>query len=441
MEFNKKRKRDKKERFKNINLKLNKKNKINDNIINLPGYYLDKEKNRYFPINNDYFQNYDNKKNTINFNKNINKKIHNGYKNNLSNFFIYKNYKLFNNKEIKNLNFFTNSFIKNFEIIEIDKFNNISSLIYKNKYFISMSKDSLNYIYLLIYKVNDNSYIKKIFFYNFIFDNFYIIKNNLFLISNIKTIYIINNFEEILYKNNDIIKYSFINNIFFNFYNINNLLMMYDWPIIINDDEKNNFFFFLVKNCLIFFKCNFIDNNQIKNSETIIFKKENLNNSYFNIINKKYFNKSEIFINIFIKNNFIFLFNKNGKIYKINKFNFKIYQIIECIQNSLPFIEYKKFKKSYLFLINSERDIYLFDYLNNNFILIYKSSNSNNLIFKKNLLYYNKKGYLFFLNENNKISFYNLIKFSIIKEIPLTLNSNNFSIFYNKYLNKYLITK
>ena len=33
MEFNKKRKRDKKECFKNINLKLNKKNKINDNII------------------------------------------------------------------------------------------------------------------------------------------------------------------------------------------------------------------------------------------------------------------------------------------------------------------------------------------------------------------------------------------------------------------------
>ena len=305
-----------------------------------------------------------------------------------------------------------------------------------------MSKDSLNYIYLLIFKINDNKYIKKIFFYNFNFDNFSIIKNNLFLISNIKTIYIINNFDEILNNNNNIINYSFINNIVFNFINIKNLLMIYDWPVLINDDiEKNNFFYFLVKNCLIYFKCNFINNNQIKNSETLIFNKENLNNSFYNIINKKSFNKYEIFINIFIINKFIFLFDKNGKIYKINKFNFKTKQIIECIQNTLPFIEYKIFKKSYIFLINSERNIYLFDYLNNNFILIYKSSNSNNLIFKKNLLYYNKKGYLFFLNENNKISFYNLIKFSIIKEIPLTLNSNNFSIFYNKYLNKYLITK
>ena len=182
-----------------------------------------------------------------------------------------------------------------------------------------------------------------------------------------------------------------------------------------------------------------MNNNQIKNSETLIFNKENLNNSLFNIINKKYFNKLEIFINIFIKNKFIFLFNKNGKSYKIYKFNFKIKQIIECIENSLPFIEYKIFKKSYIFLINSERNIYLFDYLNNNFILIYKSSNSNNLIFKKNLLDYNKKGYLFFLNENNKILIYNLFEFSIIKEIPLSLNNNLFSIFCNKYLNKYFI--
>ena len=433
MEYNKKRKRDKNECFNYF--KSNKKNKINDKTINLPGYYFDKEKNRYFPINNDYFQYNNYKNNSITFNKIILKK-------NLSNFFIYKNCKLFNNKEIKNLKFFTNSFLKNFELINIEKFNNISSLIYKNRYFISMSKDSLNYIYLLIFKINDNKYIKKIFFYNFNFDNFSIIKNNLFLISNIKTIYIINNFDEILNNNNNIINYSFINNIVFNFINIKNLLMIYDWPVLINDDiEKNNFFYFLVKNCLIYFKCNFINNNQIKNFETLIFNKENLNNSFYNIINKKSFNKFEIFINIFIINKFIFLFDKNGKIYKINKFNFKTKQIIECIQNTLPFIEYKIFKKSYIFLINSERNIYLFDYLNNNFILIYKSSNSNNLIFKKNLLDYNKKGYLFFLNENNKILIYNLFEFSIIKEIPLFLNNNHFSIFCNKYLNKYFIVK
>ena len=171
MEYNKKRKRYKNDYYKKLNSNYNKKIKNNDN--NLPGYFFDKEKNRYFPINNDYFNNNNYETKTINFNKEIlNKKIKNNYNiNNFSKFFIYKNYKFLSNKEIKNSFLFNNSIVKDYELINIEKFNNMSCLIYKNKYFISLLKDSLNYLSLTILKINNKNYIKKIFFYNFHFDN------------------------------------------------------------------------------------------------------------------------------------------------------------------------------------------------------------------------------------------------------------------------------
>jgi len=341
-----------------------------EKILNIPGYYYDKEKKRYFPIKYLETINIKNKEKPQ-FQKN---KIENL---SISNFNLIRSSK-FTDKKIlkKQYNRIDNLKISNYINIEYeeDKLPNTIYLFYSNKYLLKLdyfnpSSDNNNNTFtnILIHDVINNIFIKKIVIEEF-YNDFIIKDDNLILIDNITKISIINDIKTIIESKDKKIFIKFINKFKIKIDNIERISMVYKWPFI-NINNKYTYYY-LVWNNFFYFDISVINNKEkliVTNGEILYLSKNQLmNNKIIFKINKVKIDKKYHYINFFINrdnnnnsSNFYF-FTVNGEIhnYKFKKNNiFKLKQIITNeILNNIQIINIKLFKKEYNYLLVSNKN-------------------------------------------------------------------------------------
>ena len=341
-----------------------------EKILNIPGYFYDKEKKRYFPIKYLETINIKNKEKPQ-FQKN---KIEN---HTISNFNLIRSSK-FTDKKIlkKQYNRIDNLKISNYINIEYeeDKLPNTIYLFYSNKYLLKLdyfnpSSDNNNNTFtnILIHDVINNIFIKKIVIEEF-YNDFIIKDDNLILIDNITKISIINDIKTIIESKDKKIFIKFINKFKIKIDNIERISMVYKWPFI-NINNKYTYYY-LVWNNFFYFDISVINNKEkliVTNGEILYLSKNQLmNNKIIFKINKVKIDKKYHYINFFINrdnnnnsSNFYF-FTVNGEIhnYKFKKNNiFKLKQIITNeILNNIQIINIKLFKKEYNYLLVSNKN-------------------------------------------------------------------------------------
>ena len=412
----------------------------NNNIIDIPGFYFDIDKNRYFPIENKNkgslksYSDIIEEKN----NRNINQKIikYNNIKNNqISNFQLIRYQKFYENSFInKNINK-QNILSNNFKIISLgEKNDNLPYKIFNEKYLIKLQYD-FNYTFLLVIKINNENYIKK-FIIEEKFDKFKIVEDSIFLIKNYTNICCLSDFSKLLKNNNENIKISITKLFSLRIPNFKSIPIMYDWPIIQNYHLT---FYYLIKNYIFSF---LIKHNEFikKNSEIIIIDK-NCFLSKIIYIEKHFFKNEFFFTNFIISSKYIVCFNIDGKIFFVNRNDYQIKKIINDKMN-FPIIDILKIKKNIYLLQNSIHSIFLFDKYNKNIDELYISSKNNNLIFNQNIMYFdNKINILFFINEYNEIIIYSLFDKNIIKILhKKNIDKNNIIFLIDNFENKFIIS-
>lgn len=345
-----------------------------DCYYNIPGFYYDKSKNRYFSLKDKEILNQINNKNKE---KAENKIIYKKNKN-LSFFDMIHFSRIMENKNLKKYfnraNYLKDSNYINIEYDE-DKFPNNIYLFYKNKYLLILdySNDNNNSTSISIYDIYQNIFIKKIIIEEF-YNDFSIIENNLILIDNITKISIINKINYIIESKDKKLYFDLINKFLIKINNIERISMVYNWPLI---NYKNEFYYYLLWNNFYYFSLNKDNNNNNKlikyNNDLIYFPKCELSNDkYLFKISKVEINKKFHYINFFInndkknKNNFYF-FTSNGEIhrYKFKNKSFILKQIItnELLFN-LPIIKICYYNNNNFLLISNEFNIFNFDLLN-----------------------------------------------------------------------------
>ena len=413
--------------------------KNNNKTLDIPGFYFDIEKNRYFPIDNKNkgclksYSDIIDEKNKRNINQKIMK--YNNKNNQISFFQLIRFQKFYQNSFInKNINK-QNMLSNNFVITSLgEKNDNFPYKIFNEKYFIKLQYDS-NYTCLLVIKINDQNYIKK-FIIEEKFDNFKIVEDSIFLIKNYTNIFCLSDFSKLLKNNNEKIKISISKMFSLRIPNFKSIPVMYDWPIIQN---YHLIFYYLVKNYIFSFE---IKHNEFlkKNSEVIIIDK----NCFLSkiIYKEKHFFKNEFFFtNFIISIKYIVLFNIDGKILFVNRNDYQIKNIIYD-KLSFPIIDILKIKKNIYLLQNSIHSIYLFDKYNKNIMELYISSKNNNLVFNQNIMYFdNKTNLIFFMNEFNEIIFYSLLDKKIIKILhKKNIEQNNIFFLIDNFEIKFIIS-
>ena len=351
------------------------KSKNNEKIFDIPGYYYDKEKKRYFSLNQNKTFNINKKEEEIQLNEP--KKINSI----LSNFNIIRSCKFKEKKDIikyyKRTKSLRESNMINIEY-EGDKLPKSIYLFYLNKYLLTLdyfnpnieNNNRNNFTNIMIHDVINNKFIKKIVIEEF-YNDFIIKEENLILIDNITKLSIINNINEIIESKDKKINFHFINKLNIRIDNIERISMVYKWPFI-NINNKYDYYYLIWNNFYYFDLRDSNKNNElsITNNEIIYLSKSQLMKNKNKIkINKVNIDKKNYYINFFISNyqnntknkspKFYF-FTVNGEIhyYKFNKNNmFILKQIIfNEILNNIQIINIIPFKYDYNYLIISNKN-------------------------------------------------------------------------------------
>ena len=199
--------------------------------------------------------------------------------------------------------------------------------------------------------------------------------------------------------------------------------------------QNNQLYYFLIWKNLYIIRISQLEKIKKRNTETLVVDLsliDNNENTRPIIEYNKYF-KNECFINMFIdeEKGKLLLFDTKGEIYKFSTKSMKLKQIIK--NDSLSsVIDIAKYNYNYIFLITVERSVYMLNLKNNDIMMIYQSTHTNNLIMKKGFSDLSLP-FLFFVDENNYVLAYSLISFDIIKKFNVNYNEYNY-IFNN--LNK-----
>ena len=413
---------------------------IGEEIYEIPGYYYDKNKRRYFLKNQDEQLNIKRNEETQ-----INKepKIKN---------FILSNFKAIHSCKITDKKILKKKFdrvksLKDANLINIeytgDKFPNDIFMFYSNKYLLKLDYFSPNadnntlnnnFVNIIIHDIISNKFIKKIVIEEF-YNDFMIKENNLILIDNITTISIINNINEIIESKEKKIVVNFIKKFNIRVDNIERISMVYKWPFI---NIINNYkFYYLVWNNFYYFDISEINNTNDKlsiiNSDIIYLSKREIMYNKINIkINKVHTNKRNHYINFFINSNnsfsnnkspYFYFFTINGEIhcYKFNKKNsFQLKQIItnEILKN-IQIINILPFRNEFNYLIiSNQKDIFNLNIKNQTMTKIDYDKNNENKSIKYKIKIFNYIEDLNFLifDDDNLIKILSLDDFTIINK-------------------------
>ena len=421
-----------------------KNNNINEEIYEIPGYFYDKEKKRYFLLNQTVPLNIIKKENEIKI------KMTNRIQEQLSIFNLIHSCKVKEkNHLIKYFNRVKSLKESNFINIEYegDKLPNSKFIFYLNKYLLQLDYFSQSYennnlntfTNIIIYDAINDRFIKKIVIEEF-YNDFMIKEDNLILIDNIIKLSIINNINYIIESKEKKINLSFINKFIIRINNIERISMVYKWPFI-NINNKYNYYY-LIWNSFYYFDTSEINNKLILTNSDILYVSKNQlikNKLNFKII-KANIDKQYHYINFFINNSdkkipYFYFFAVNGEIhcYKFNKDNiFKLKKIItnEILYN-IQIIKIIPFKNDYNYLIVSNKnDIFNLDLKNQTMTKINFDENKDNKLIK-----YSMKIFKF-------IQVYNCIIYDTDEYIKL-LSLDDFTIIkkflYDKYKYNILI--
>ena len=233
-------------------------------IYEIPVYYYDNEKNRYFPLN---FK--EQKKNP----KKEEIQLKNSKKDNIG----FSNFNLIHYCKIKEKRILKNYYdkikaLKKSDLINIeyegDKMPNSLYTFYLSKYLLILdyfnpNTDNYilnNFINIIIHDVINNKFIKKIIIEDF-YNDFIIKENNLILIDNITKISIIKDIKELIESKDENILFKFIKKFNMNIDNIERISMVYKWPFI--NIINNCQYYYLVWNNFYFFDIGEINLNKI----------------------------------------------------------------------------------------------------------------------------------------------------------------------------------
>lgn len=387
-------------------------------VMELYGFYFDKEKNRYFPINQDLQSNFfkkENKKETKKPIKNtIKKPIYSTYS------LISRYSKIMSNKVLYSKFPISKERIKQYNISSLgDKISNLPYAIMDKRYIVTMSNSSSMSV-LTFTKISTETYIKKMFFDNSSskYDNFTITEDNTLIIINNFTLHfifqpsILNWLDNI--KQN--IRFLLSSSIKLKIPKVNQIPMMYTWPIISSKEDK---FYILIWKTFYIISVDKVTKVKKKNTETIIIDKFSNDTEGYSIIYRKNYTK-ESFINLFINEKTLLLFEAKGIIYKYSLRSMKLKQIIsnESVSSIVDIVRYNR---EMILFICVDRSMFSYKIKNNEITMLYSSESKNNLIFKRNLIKIDGE-FVFFTNENNKMCAYSLREFEIMKEFDIKDN-------------------
>ena len=288
---NKKNREDIFENNSDIITKVKNESSINNNsnneelIYEIPGYYYDKEKKRYFLLSQ---LNLD----SLNINKNkeeIKNKEPKKEASILSNFNIIRRYKLNETKMIKKYYNRTHS-LKESNFIKIeyegDKLPNNIYVFYLKKYLLLLDYFNPNinnntniFTNILIHDIINNKFIKKIVIEEF-YNDFIIKEDNLILIDNISKLTIINDINKIIESKDKNIIIQYTNKFNIKIDNIERISMVYKWPFI-NINNKYTYYY-LIWNNFYSFDLSEINKFHMTNSEIIYITKSQITNNKIN---------------------------------------------------------------------------------------------------------------------------------------------------------------
>lgn len=397
-------------------------NNNNKNAMELYGFYYDKEKNRYFPINQDLQSNFfkkENKKETKPIKSNWIKTIYSTYS------LISRYSKIISNKALYSSFPISKERIKQYNISSLgDKVSNLPYAIMDKRYIVTMSNSSSMSV-LTFTKISTDSYIKKMFFDNnnsTKYDNFTITEDSTLIIINNFTLHFI--FQPSILNWLDNIKqninFLLSSSIKLQIQKANQIPMMYTWPIISQKEDK---YYILIWKAFYIISIDKVTKVKKKNTETIIIDKFRNDTEGFNVLYKKNYTK-ESFINLFVNDKTLLLFEAKGNIYKYSLRSMKLKQIIsnESVSSIVDIVRYNR---EMLFFICVDRSMFSYKIKNNAITMLYKSGSKNNLIFKRNLITIDGD-LVFFKNENNKICAYSLREYEIMKEYNIKDNEYNY---------------
>ena len=435
---NKKNREDIFENNSDIITKVKNESSINNNsnneelIYEIPGYYYDKEKKRYFLLSQ---LNLD----SININKNkeeIKNKEPKKEASILSNFNIIRRYKLNETKMIKKYYNRTHS-LKESNFIKMeyegDKLPNNIYVFYLKKYLLLLDYFNPNinnntniFTNILIHDIINNKFIKKIVIEEF-YNDFIIKEDNLILIDNISKLTIINDINKIIESKDKNIIIQYTNKFNIKIDNIERISMVYKWPFI-NINNKYTYYY-LIWNNFYSFDLSEINKFHMTNSEIIYITKSQITNNKINPrINKINIDKKQHYINFFIYSNTnnkspkFYFFTIYGEIhcYKFNKNNqFKLKQIIANeILNNVQIINVKPFKYDYNYLmISNENDIFDLNLKNQTITkIINETSENKNIKYKTKIFEFIENYNCLIYDEDKYIKVLSLDNFTIIKK-------------------------
>ena len=410
-------------------------NDINeDSEYKIPGFYYDKNKNRYFSLKDKEII----KKLKINSNDDkIEQKLINTKNINNIKLSLFNMIHLSNIIEKKNLlKYYSRvQYLKNSNYINIqyeeDKYPNIIYLFFKNKYLLILDYSTDNPVStsISIYDIINNIFNKKIIIEEF-YNDFTILYDNLILIDNITKLSIINNINKIIESKDKKINIDITNKFSIKINNIERISMVYNWPFI---HIQNNIYYYLLWN--YFYSLNINDNNiysnlmKFNNEIIYITKSDLLNKNHIIEINKIDIKKKYRYINFFINEKNFYLFTPNGEIhrYKFKKNNNFILK--QIITNELLFnktiIEICNYCKNNFLLISNQSNIYSLDLLNQKMIELNEMSlndkklNDINVKYKYTIFEYNDILNCIIYENSENIIIFSLDDFSEIKRFKI----------------------
>lgn len=409
------------------------KNKSNNDTMELYGFYYDKEKNRYFPINqdmkNNFFKKEAKKENKIIKKETNNKSIYSPYT------MISRYSKIIDNRVLYYSFPKGKERIKQYNIGTLgEKVTNLPYGIMDKRYIVTMSNNSSMSV-LTFTKISTDNYIKKIFFDNTItkYDNFTITEDNTLIIIYNFTLHFIIQPSILNWLDNKKSNVTFLlsSSIKLHINKMSNIPMMYTWPVISSNDQK---FYILIWKTFYIISIDKVNKVKKKNTETIIIDQFTTSNDSYSIIYKKTYTKDS-FINVYVNDKSVLLFESKGNIYKYSKRSMKLKQIIsnESVSSIVDIVRYSK---QMILFICDDRTMFSYNINNNNITMLYQSGSKNNLIFKRNLININGE-FAFFKNENNKVCAYSLTEYEIMKEYDLKENEYNY--IYNNNTNNIIL--
>ena len=424
----------------------NQTNNEKDTIYNIPGFYYDKQKNRYFSLKDKDILNEMNKKsNNINFENKIITKKSNNISNNISFFNMIHSSYILEKKTLQKL-YNRVKYLKSSNYIDInyegEKYPNNIYLFYNNKYLLILdyyTENNNNYTTIMVHDIINNKFIKKIIIEEF-YNDFIILENNLILIDNITKISIINDINKIINSKNKKLNIDINNKFKIDIKNIERISMVYKWPFIIMD---NNIYYYLVWNNFYYFDLNnkkiINKNNNILtkfNNEILYLPKRELTQIKYSFkINKMDIIKKYHYINFIInkdkknKNNF-YLFTSEGEIHKY-KYKNDAFILKQKIVNDLlynnPIIKiYNYYNDNYL-LISNQSNIFCLDLINQNMTRLTNDDEnkiddnicSKNIKYKIKIFGFNQYLNCIIYEEKDNIIIYSLDDFSEIKKFKI----------------------